>query len=1346
MSPKNFIYMCLVFVAFSLKINAIQISYGNYLINNYRSSNLEIHPQNWDIIQTKRNIINFANHTRILEFDGNSWNKISVKNNFVRSLRQNINGTIFVGGKTEIGFLLPDEFYNYKYQSLNRNINRNFRNYSNVYRTFIANLGIYWGSIEYLFRWKNNSIKVWKPFDKFSLTFRVDNKIYIRERGIGLKQVVNDSLVLIPDGEIFSGLGITVMIKFDSERILILSDRKGFFIYNGKNIVPYPTEVDEIILNSRVYYGINLSDGNIALATRQKGVIIISHDGKLVSFFNKSRGLQDNNIKYIFQDEQGNLWLALNNGISKIEYSSSFTFFDKRMGLNGIVLSLTKFNDILYAGTTAGLFRLLPYEINEANLKLKVFEKINEINGNVWSLFSIDDELFVGSNSGLFIMKENKTSRVTPSRTYTISYSTNKENIIFLGTNRGLEKLIKQGNEWENYNLYNDINDRITSIVQSEDGQIWIGTLSKGVISVSKSFNKLLNDNRYEIDESFVTKFDTTFGLPKGTINTFKVANRILFATQEGIFRFDDSTKKFIPDSTFGSQFADGSRGVFRIVEDEKGDVWIHSGSRNFHAQLQPDGSYKIISKPFQRLERKQVNMIYPDGDNIWFGTQHSEIIKYDTKKNKTFVTDFNALVRKVLINGDSLIYGGAPLPEDFEPLSLNYENRNLRFEYACTFYEAEERTVFQYKLDGYDEDWSEWTNETKKDYTNLSEGNYTFNIRAKNVYGDISKIGKYGFNILPPVYRTIWAYFIYAILFVSFGFVIVKWRINKLEKEKQNLEAIVDEKTKEVKHQNIRLAEQADKLKEVDKIKSRFFANISHEFRTPLTLIIGPIEEFLKEEREKEKHSKFSMILRNSKKLLGLINQLLDVSKLESGKMQLNAGKINIVLFAREITFMFESMAVRKSIKLNFHDEVEDIEIYCDTDKIEKVIVNLLSNALKFTGARGEVTVIISKEEQSEAFRKGYVKILVMDTGTGIPQENLEHIFDPFYQADTSSKREFEGTGIGLSLVKEFVELHKGTVAVESEVNKGTKFVIKLPMGKDHLNAEDITESKYVDEFELSGIDETESNRELETEIENTKSSEESKSKNTILVVEDNADVRAYIKQHLDNDYEIIEADNGEDGLERALNIIPDLVISDVMMPKMDGFELCEKLKKDINTSHIPVILLTAKAGDEHLLQGLETGADDYATKPFNVEILLTRVKNLIELRKQIQQKYRKQLLLQPSEIKVSSIEDEFMKKLHELVEENIENPDFNIESLSEKFFMSRSSLFRKIKAITGESPVQFLRSYRLKRAAQLLKAKSGTITEIAFSVGFNNSAYFTKCFKEQFNQLPSEYQSIES
>jgi len=573
----------------------------------------------------------------------------------------------------------------------------------------------------------------------------------------------------------------------------------------------------------------------------------------------------------------------------------------------------------------------------------------------------------------------------------------------------------------------------------------------------------------------------------------------------------------------------------------------------------------------------------------------------------------------------------------------------------------------------------------------------------------------------------------------------------------------------------------ESHKLKELDKMKSRFFANISHEFRTPLTLILGPLEKLRSYLQDEEPEKDLDMIQRNAKRLQNLINQLLSLSKLESGKMKLKVKKEDIVLLSKGYTQSFESLAKQKKIKLEFKSKEESIPAYLDTDKYEKILFNLISNAFKFTGEGGRIEVMVSSHQftfgiqQSAVIEKiepdkptsdfrlpasglpgPCVSLTISDTGSGIPPEKLPHIFDRFYQGDDNNSKNQEGTGIGLALTKELVELHHGTISAESELNKGTTFTLTLPIGKDHFKPEDFIsvvepERNEGDPFTVVEqesfadiIIEPESNKEkIEEEVIN-----EDDIKPLLLVVEDNADMRYYIRSNISGEFWLTEAEDGEQGYEKAIDKVPDLIISDVMMPKMDGLELCRKLKSNEYTSHIPLILLTAKASMEDRIEGLETGADDFITKPFDQQELLIRINNLILQRKKLQEKFMqnaKQLglsqVLNLPESGFNSTDQNFLTKAVEIVNNHLDDEAFTTESFRNELIMSKAQLRRKLNSLMGQSPSVFIRTIRLNRAAELLKSKAGNVTEIAFQVGFNNLSYFTKCFHEQFGTLPSEY-----
>jgi DNA-binding response OmpR family regulator len=478
---------------------------------------------------------------------------------------------------------------------------------------------------------------------------------------------------------------------------------------------------------------------------------------------------------------------------------------------------------------------------------------------------------------------------------------------------------------------------------------------------------------------------------------------------------------------------------------------------------------------------------------------------------------------------------------------------------------------------------------------------------------------------------------------------------------------------------------------------------------------------------------------------------------------MKLRAVSRDIIPFLKGILSSFEHPLQENELTLEFQTQEESIQLYFDGEKLEEVFTNLLANAVKFTPPRGRITVSLKKVvDKEEDFPAGFVEVIIRDTGIGIPREQLAHIFDRFFQVE-SHERKHKGSGLGLALTRELVVLHHGKIDVNSRVgeNSGTEFILRLPLGKGHLKPQEIIDSsKKEPDSPHSGpgiLQETGDNQvnireegledvPIETgEVESAvkKGQEEQPGiKPTILVVEDNPGMRQFIRESIETDYRVVEAEDGREGIQKAQTLMPDLIISDIMMPKMDGYELCQNLKTQFKTSHIPIILLTAKASESSKVTGFETGADDYIIKPFNMKILLTRIKNLIDLRRQLQEKFQRQMLMQPVEIEVSSIDQKFLQQLQKIIEKNISDEDLNVESLSEKMDISRVTLNKKIQALTGETAVEFIRSYRLKRGMQLLKENFGTVLDVALEVGFSNPSYFARCFKEKFHRLPSDIQ----
>ncbi len=841
-----------------------------------------------------------------------------------------------------------------------------------------------------------------------------------------------------------------------------------------------------------------------------------------------------------------------------------------------------------------------------------------------------------------------------------------------------------------------------------------------------------------------------------------------------GLNRLDLQTEKFIHFTE-----SDGlpNNVIYAILPDASGNLWMSTNKGISQLLLDEDSStprFKNydVSDGLQSNEFNRAGFGMSRSGEIFFGGINGlnsffpAEIKGNPHAPPVVFTDFKLFYKSISWRDKN-----SPLTQAIATtpaITLTHAQNVFTVEFAALDFTAPERNRYAYRLENFNRDWIETGTERTATFINLPPGKYVLRVKGSNNDGVWSaEAASLKIIITPPWWQTWWAYLLYASFAIATLVTIYKTRVRYLKKRAAALEATVVERTAEVvaqkqriEKQNAQLETQAEKLTELDHMKSRFFANLSHEFRTPLTLILGPVEQALQETPEGKARSRLRLAHTNAQRLLGLINQLLDLSKLESGKMQLRAAEGDLVAFLQNLAVAFAPLAERKRIALRFASTEKKLLVYFDRDKAEKIFNNLLSNAIKFTPEGGEVSVQLSVNSNQlplntdhwSLITDHWILVTIKDTGIGIPADKLPHVFDRFYQVDASPTREYEGTGIGLALVKELVELHRGEVSVTSAEGKGSTFTVRLPLGKDHLAPEEvleISEQYSVGSDQSSVISEHEA---MTPSLQNSNAPSIQKSitpeiqeRDLVLIVEDNAEMRRYVRQELEPAYRVLEAANGEEGLAAALEAIPDVVISDVMMPKMNGYELCSRLKTDERTSHIPVILLTAKADRLDKLAGLETGADDYLGKPFDRQELVARVKNLIALRRKLRERFARQLTLKPSEVAVESRDEAFLKKVMTVIEERMGEEGFEMETLCRSVGMSRAQLQRKLKALVNQSPMELVRSMRLERAADLLRQNAGSIAEIAYQVGFSSQAHFTRSFHEHFGAPPSEFKKAQ-
>ena len=1019
---------------------------------------------------------------------------------------------------------------------------------------------------------------------------------------------------------------------------------------------------------------------------------------------NPSKGLMSNSINSVCVDSSNGLWVAsLGGGLNYLEESGrhyKVTRSVKAQGgrntlSSGEILAVTPAGHGGYwVGTEAGMFHFEP--------STNTFEKI-QVPGIEMAAYSIAEDtagkVFFGTNGdGLY--EYDKFTRTFTAKIPDAAQPATRSSTAF-------------------FTIARDRSNRLYPIC---------------------NYNVLY---RYSEKSQRFYPFDvrdTLRLIPEGAmINSahIDVKNNVWINTHEGLVKLIQHP---LGDSSYlvATDLIDQSRGlpnikINRILEDGRGNLWL--GHMAGLSRLDVEGGSITNYDITDGLPGNAFNAAgskLPDG-RLAFGTTeglvifHPDSLGHNPNVPNVVLTDIRISNQSVGVkrheSDDEIARDGTFLLDNAvgytRELTLSYDTKVISFEFAALEYTSPRDNAYRYRLEGFEDKWIDAGHNRSATYTNLNPGRYTFRVTASNNDDVWNEQGvAMALTILPPPWATWWAYSLYVI-FVLAVLLAARQQVIRRERLKN-----------EVKLNKL----EAEKYVELDALKSRFFANISHEFRTPLTLILAPLEKYLKEEKSApEKRSEFASMHRSATRLLNLVNQLLDLSRFEAGTMKLRASSGDIVQFVRTVMSEFQSISDSRNIEFRLLHDDEVIEMFFDHDKMGKILNNLLSNAFKFTPEGHAIAVIIDRERPQSAFVSGCVRIRVRDTGIGISPVHIDKIFDRFYQVDGSLTRNYDGSGIGLALTKELVELSHGTISVESEALKGSTFTLRFPLGAALFRADELVETAE------NGLQPQVVSPPTEEEVVDGNKSERV-DRTSLLVIEDNPDLRAYLRKELSSSYHVHEAANGAEGIAIAMREIPAIVVSDLMMPVKDGTEVCRVLKEHQLTSHIPIILLTAKSDIESRLDGYKKGADDYIAKPFQMIELSVRIENLLANRKKLQAKFAQVLTLRPSQIEIKSADDLFLKKVAEVVERHMSDPAFGLDTFAVAVCMSKMQLYRKLTALTGYGPNEFIRHFRLERANDLLRANSGNVADVAYQVGFKNLSYFSKTFKEKFDRSPSE------
>ncbi|WP_316748755.1 two-component regulator propeller domain-containing protein [Pedobacter gandavensis] len=1088
----------------------------------------------------------------------------------------------------------------------------------------------------------------------------------------------------------------------------------------------------------------------------------------------------DDNIRSIAKDAEGNLWLGTFRGLSILKLadfsfdnyyhqlsnpltigqnSVRFVYRDKQKGM----WLGTYYGGISYYHKDDIKFNLLSQNTGKPSLNDEVISAIKQDkNGNFW----------IGTNNNginywnpekrtiiYFTAQENNPATLSSNNIKAINFDADGN--VLIGTHKGGLNVLNPGTGQIKRYLHqpNDPNsiagDLVYSILKDDKGRIWIGTRSgldqfipksqkfvhvtadkAGKRLVSDDITCLFQDSQGRIwigTTNGVSQFypdNMLFGnIGDGTLSEDIVnciaedkKKRIWMGTRDGLSLYDEGKRSFI---SFKNRKGFLAGTIYGIQPDDEGNLWISTNSGLL--KFNPDSYAVQVFDERDGLQNNQFNEYSfckaKDGMLLFGGIKGISYFYPAALKQQPLSLKLNFTALEVFNRNMTTADGTGILSkhiDQVESLELRPDDKQFSVFFNTFNYISTNRTHYYYQLEGFDRTWQE-TDDFKASYSNLPHGRYVLNVKAVGPNGEISPVRSLEIIVLPPWYKTLWFYF--ALLLVVGIAAYMAYRIFT-----ERMKAL----------DQLKLAQlDKEKLQYINQMKMDFFTNVSHELRTPLTLILAPLEELIKKTAlDKVFGKKLDLMMVNAKRLYNLVDQLFEFRKTEMGTRQLKVTRSDLVSFVHEIYESFQPLAEKNKLKYVYQASEAKLSCYFDQDAMEKILFNLLSNAFKYTAAGDKISIELRTKNEE-------VYLKITDTGLGIPEEELPKVFDQFYQVN--NKEMNLGSGVGLAFTKRLVELHHGRIMVESAPGKGSSFTVVIPLSeavyKDDLGPERVYELSTVSDPDSvvasdSGLDAGCPKEELKASGEATKDK-----RFKLLIVDDNQEILTYLEDYFSPDYQVALAADAKLALARLETEQFDLIISDVMMPELDGLHFCKKIKQNINTSHIPLILLTAKSETSQQIKGLEMGADDYVTKPFSIELLAAKISNLLRSRKRLKEYYAASKDIVPENIAFNTLDEEFLKEAISIIELHLSDSEFSVDKFSKEIGMSRSNLYLKLKAITGESVIEFMKRIRFKKAVELMVSKRYTIAQIAYTCGFNTPSYFSTAFKNHFGVMPSEY-----
>ncbi len=1289
---------------------------GKPLVQSYGMQDYGGHITNWAIRSGPDGLLYVGGGDGLLIFDGAVWRSVRSRHgDRVRGMAIDAEGRIWAGSPNEFGWFerAPDGAF--AYQSLSDGLPEEHRNFSEILTVLRTEDSVYFHAQKHIFRWRDGRLDVLEPWEgvfRTALVHQGQPWVLVGDRFHSIEPFPSpgEAPEPVPGWALASEGRISMLASWPDGRILMGTVSHGLYWLDASGAHPFVTEAD--LSGVWIFTALPLEDGGLLLGTQNRGLYRFDADGRLRDHVTRRSGLASDRVMAMALDGQGGVWLAQEGAIARVDLFNGLRYYDADSGVaraNAVI----EHRGRLLVGGLHGVAVLEGDGSDASRLR-----SLNAPLLDVFGLLDDGDGVLVSGSEGVhrmvFDLEAGRT--VSSERVLTDKHGyglirSRLRQAIFAELETGLGVLLRTESGWRALNQIEGVVRRAHTVAEEAEDLVWVGTTSGQYYRLAWDGDELVLRDVLDGDD----------GVPGGYAWAFQLGERTVLATSDGGYRARSLNASAIePDPQFDNARFGESRGVYKLHLQGDREVigGIGDGGPLWRGRLEADGRFDWHGRWLPQLQPAANWFFSGLRGHLWIG-RHPGLLRVEWPPPETTPRQAPLLVHRVgYPDREEWIRSGPGA--DVLDAALPSRPDTLRFEYAIASYAHPQANEYRTMLAGLDAQWSSWTRESRRDYTGLAGGNYRFMVQARDVFGTVAEAPPLSFRVRPPAWLAWPALLAYGLALI-FSMALAaalgrRWQRGRQLSQQRELEAQVAERTEEVRRQ-------ARRIRELSDARVEFFANVSHELRTPLALLRAPLQELAREAGpalNAGHRTYLDMALRNSEVMQSLIGQVLDLQRLDSGRMPLRLVRVDLAESIQAMVDRFRMSAGKAGIELKTEGCAASLSAVCDPVHLDTMVGNLLSNAIKFTPRGGWIRVGLT------AGPEGY-SISVQDSGPGIAPEQREVIFERYRQGDQRHAGQ-PGTGIGLALVRELATLHGGSVAVEDADQKGACFVLRLPADLQPSAQADGSESAATD-----GARNDESAGELP--LDDSASDDQP----CVLIVEDNAELREFLRLRLGRSYRIVEADDGEAGLRLAREHLPDAVVTDGLMPRMDGLTMTRAIKADPELDFVPVLMLTSRADPKDVVRGIEAGADDYLSKPFDSAELAARVAGLIASRRRLRARLVEQL--EPSEPPEASAATPFQRRLEAVLSEHLADPGFSVRDWSDLMHMDRTTLFRRLKAELGRSPEEHLREVRLQAAARLLEQRRGNVAEVADAVGFASVSYFSRRFRERFDCTPAAW-----